>query len=155
MGLLSTYTSANRVVTDDKIVTYSQNLIYGDWTYQSTVAELITLHSVYEYHRYCSKSYSYVGMDLSTARDCANAMITKYTRSYKISDWQSSGASAGEFVDVNGGSVVMADIAIQKREGQMYDVVINVREDDTRLRSYSTSPASLFTAENTRDYDEN
>lgn len=78
-------------------------------------------------------------------------MITKYTRSYKVSDWQGS----SEFRDIDGGSIPMADIVIQKRAGHMYDVVVSVREDDSRNRvvSYS-SPATLFTTENNRDYDE-
>ena len=49
----------------------------------------------------------------------------------------------------------MADIAVQQREGCMYDVVINVREDDARLRTNVTAnPSSLFTTENARDYDD-
>ena len=47
----------------------------------------------------------------------------------------------------------MADICIQQQEGHMYSVIVNVREDDVRLRTYSTDPASLFSAENQRDYD--
>lgn len=48
----------------------------------------------------------------------------------------------------------MADISIQQQVGHMYSVVVNVREDDVRLRTFSTTPSSLFTAENNRDYDE-
>ena len=78
-------------------------------------------------------------------------MISKYTRSYKVSDWNGS----GEFQDIDGGSICMADVVIQKRAGHMYDVVVSVREDDSRNRvaSYS-SPETLFTMENRRDYDE-
>jgi len=76
-------------------------------------------------------------------------MITKYTRSMKVSDWAS-----GEFTDIDGGSMCMADIVIQKRAGHMYDVVISVREDDSRNRVASYTPSTLFTTENNRDYDE-
>ena len=78
-------------------------------------------------------------------------MIAKYTRSYEVSDWY----GASDFRDISGGSICMADIVIQKRAGHMYDVVISVREDDSRNRvaSYS-SPETLFTMENRRDYDE-
>ena len=82
-------------------------------------------------------------------------MITKYTRSFVVSDWNSSGQYAGTFTDISGGSVVMADIAIQQREGHMYDVIVNVREDDTKLRTSAVTPSSLFTTENARDYDTN
>lgn len=76
-------------------------------------------------------------------------MITKYTRSVKVSEW-----GTGEFSDIDGGTICMADITIQKREGHMYDVVVSVREDDSRNRRASWTPSSLFTAENNRDYDE-
>jgi len=77
-------------------------------------------------------------------------MITLYTRSVKTSEWN----DAGSFVDRDGGSTCMADISVQKRSGHIYDVVISVREDDTRIRTSSTSPSSLFTTENNRDYEE-
>ena len=91
MGLLQTYNSDNRVVTNDKVVTYSMRLISGTWTYLTAINVEVTLHSAYEYHRYCTKTYSYVGMDKATANACAQAMITKYTRSFSISEWNSSG----------------------------------------------------------------
>lgn len=36
----------------------------------------------------------------------------------------------------------------------MYDVVVNVREDDAKNRVANWTPSSLFTTENKRDYDE-
>lgn len=153
MGLLTSYGANNRVVFNDKVVTYSKQRIYGNWTYLSALNILTTLYWVWEYHRYCTKSYMYVGMDLATAQSCAAAMITKYTRSIKISEWQDGGGNAGTFQDVNGGSICMADICIQQQEGHMYSVIVNVREDDVRLRTYSTDPSSLFSSENQRDYD--
>lgn len=33
MALLNSYSSANRVVSNDKVVTYSQQRVYGNWTY--------------------------------------------------------------------------------------------------------------------------
>lgn len=35
----------------------------------------------------------------------------------------------------------------------MYDVIVNVREDDVRMRKTVATPSSLFTNENNRDYD--
>ena len=95
----------------------------------------------------------YVGMSLEAANTCAAAMLTKYTRSFKVSEWNEGGSAGGTFTDVNGGSVCMADICVQQREGHMYDVVVSVREDDTRTRIAPVNPESLFTAENQRDYD--
>lgn len=97
----------------------------------------------------------YVGMDLATAQACAAAMVAKYTRSYTMSEWNTSGSSAGTFTDVSGGSVCMADISVQQEVGCMYSVVVNVREDDVKLRTTSTTPSSLFTTEDNRDYDTN
>jgi hypothetical protein len=68
-----------------------------------------------------------------------------------VSDW----VGKNEFQDIDGGSICMADIVIQKRAGHMYDVIVSVREDDCRNRvaSYS-SPSVLFATENNRDYEE-
>ena len=109
--LLNTYSSANRVVYNDKVVTYSKQRIYGQWSYV-TLNMTTTYYWVWEYHRYCTKSYMYVGMDKATADACAQAMVQKYTRSIKISEWQDGGGSAGTFQDVDGGTICMADICI-------------------------------------------
>lgn len=52
----------------------------------------------------------------------------------------------------------MADISIQQQQGHMYSVIVNVREDDTKLRTDAqaqsiSDPSALFSAENARDYD--
>lgn len=36
----------------------------------------------------------------------------------------------------------------------MYDVVVNVREDDAKNRVANLTPSTLFTTEEQRDYDE-
>lgn len=66
MALLTKYDASNRVILNDKTVTYSKTRIYGAWSYVSGVS-IITLYSCWEYHRYCSKTYMYVGMDRTTA----------------------------------------------------------------------------------------
>lgn len=152
MGLLTSYGSNNRVVYNDKVVTYSKQRIYGQWSYVMLNVET-TRYWVWEYHRYCTKSYMYVGMDLATAQSCAQAMVTKYTRNIEISEWQTEGGNAGTFQDVPGGSICMADVCIQQQEGHMYSVIVNVREDDVKLRTFSTTPSTLFSTENQRDYD--
>jgi len=91
----------------------------------------------------------YVGMDLTTANACAAAMITKYTRPFYVSSWTDSGT----WEVVPGGSMLMAEVTVQQRAGCMYDVMINVREDDVRMSKTAVSPTSLFTSENARDYD--
>ena len=70
MALLTTYGANNRVIINDKTVTYSKTRIYGAWSYVSATS-VITLGSVWEFHRYATKVYSYVGMDRATAQSCA------------------------------------------------------------------------------------
>lgn len=150
MGLLNIYGEDNKVVLNGKVVTYSRSRIYGQWNYTGMPGQITTYDWVWEYHRYCEKSYMYVGMDKATAEACARAMVTKFTRTFKVSDWD---AATGSFQDNDGGQVCMAEVAVQQREGHMYDVLVYVREDDGRLRLNSVTPETLFTAENNRDYD--
>lgn len=70
MGLLSSYTADNRVINQGRTVTYSKSRIYGQWSYVSGMT-VITIGQAWEYHRYCQKLYSYVGMDYDTALSCA------------------------------------------------------------------------------------
>ena len=154
MGLFTTYGEANRVIDQDLVKTYSRQRVYQDYTYVYGVAELITIHSVWEYHRRATKSYRYVGMDRDTANACAAAMVTKYTRTTKVSDWNATGEHAGTFSDIDGGTIPMAEVAVVHVAGCMYEVHVTVNEDDAKLRTNVVSDvASLFSVENSRDYD--
>lgn len=76
MALLRTYNASNRVVINDKTVTYSMARVTGTWQSEKLIYEQQTTYSwMWEFHRYCQKSYKYVGMDLATANACATAMI--------------------------------------------------------------------------------
>ena len=84
-------------------------------------------------------------------------MIAEYTRSTIISKWDPTGQSMynAEFVDADGGTVLMADVNVQKTAGHMYEVVVQVREQDIRMRiNGSAGLSSLFTTENQRQYPE-
>lgn len=154
MGLLTSWGAANRVIDQDLVKTYSRQRVFQDYTYVYGVAQLITIHSVWEYHRRATKSYRYVGMDRATAESCAAAMATKYTRTTKVSDWNGSGEHAGTFSDIDGGAIPMAEIAVVHVAGCMYEVHVTVNEDDVRLRvDVVNNVASLFSTENSRDYD--
>lgn len=159
MALLNTYTSANRVVTNDKVVTYSMTKLNGNWSWFDGVYTH-TYYWAWEIHRYCTKNYKYVGLDLATAQACAAAMVTKYTREFKASIYEAPGMGQGSFIDYSMGRRCMAEVSINQVAGHMYEVVISVTEDDSRMRTpdqttASTDPASIFTAENARDYDTN
>ena len=149
MALLNNYGSGNRVIINDKAVTYSKRKIYGSWSFVDGTT-VTTYTEAWEYHRYCAKTYMYVGMSQSAANNCVAAMVNKYTRNFNISEWDEN---LHEFSDEYGGSQCMADICSQQREGHMYDVQICVREDDFRIRIGSFSPEALFSGENNRDYD--
>ena len=154
MGLLTSWGAANRVIDQDLVKTYSRQLVYQDYTYVYGIAELITIHSVWEYHRRATKSYRYVGMDRDTANACAAAMVAKYTRATKISDWNATGEHAGTFSDVDGGDIPMAEVAVVHVAGCMYEVHVTVNEDDTKTRTNIVANLeTLFATENSRDYD--
>lgn len=151
MALLSNYSSANLVITEGKTVSYSQTRIYGSWSYTSGTT-VTTYTEAWEFHRYCSMSFEYVGMTYSAAMSCAEALVEKYTRSFKLSEWDSS---QGVFVSTSGGSVPMASVAVAYDGGNAYSVRVSVREDDTRLKR--TAPgevSSLFSEEDSRSYEE-
>ena len=142
MGLMNTWNASNRVVEQGKVITYSKKGVKG---------RSIWWNKGYEYHRYCSLTYRYVGMDYSTAVSCANAMIAKYTRNYTEATWDDDSYI---YHNDNKGTKCMADIGIQKREGCMYEVTVAVREDDSKMNySGAADVASLFSSENARDYD--
>lgn len=154
MGLLTSWGAANRVIDQDLVKTYSRQRVYQDYTYVYGIAQLITIHSVWEYHRRATKSYRYVGMDRDTANSCAAAMVAKYTRTTKVSDWNGSGEHAGTFSDIDGGAIPMAEVAVVHVAGCMYEVHVTVNEDDMRLRvEIVANPETLFSTENARDYD--
>ena len=154
MGLLTSWGAANRVIDQDLVKTYSRQRVYQDYTYVYGVAQLITIHSVWEYHRRATKSYRYVGMDRDTANACAEAMVTKYTRTTKVSDWNATGEHAGTFSDIDGGAIPMAEVAVVHVAGCMYEVHITVNEDDVRLSvAIVANPETLYSTENARDYD--
>lgn len=139
MGLLTTYSAANRVVDSDTPVTYKVNaIVYEMW------------HAAYEVHRYKTKSYKYVGMDFATAQQCAATAAAYYQRvkhTYQLDD-------SGTWKTHQSCPCNMADITIERVDGDMYDVVINVNEDDVYMSTGGdlSDLGALFDANN-RKYD--
>ena len=150
MALLTTYSSANRVVTADSVPTYSGRLISGEWS-ASIDNITTTYYYMYEYHRYRTKEYRYVGMDYSTAIACATSAASYYLRNARMSIWDDT---TGEFNRDSFIRETMANIALEQVAGEMYDVVISVNEDDSCLNHVAyTDISTLFTTENSRGYD--
>lgn len=149
MALLNDCTAANRVIHSGKTVSYSRRVVYGSWSYASGTS-IITNSRAWEYHRYCSLSYSYVGLTKDAAFSFAASKITLYMRDTNYSEWDST---SGVFTVKEGGSVLMAEITPRHTQGDMWQLDICVREDDSRMTLGVVSPSSLFAVEDGRDYD--
>lgn len=155
MALIEEYGSSNRVIDQGKVVTYSKVKTYNRYSYLSGVNEITTIGHEYEYTRFCTKSYRYVGMTKAAAEECAEDMVALYTRTTKTSEWIASGTGAGSFADSTAGSQIMAKVAVIHNAGRMYSVRVDVNETDVRIRTTATHDfESLFSSENARDYDE-
>lgn len=76
-------------------------------------------------------------MSKSTAERCQQAMISKYTRNIRFSDFNTN---TGDFTEVNGGSILTANIYIspmdsnQKSEG-LWACVVEVSDETTFFRN--------------------
>ena len=157
MALLTTWTDNNKVIEQGLTITYSVSKTFGTWTAtSSTASSAVEVYTqAWEIRRFAKATFKYVGLDYTSAKSCAQAMATAYTRTTKVSVWDPTGQSMydPEFVDIDGGSVLMADISIQHVEGHMYEVIISIGEEDTRMRRHlPVSVESLFTTENNRTY---
>lgn len=137
MGLWTTYGDANKVTSRGLAVRYSvQPSKHG-----------------YEVTRYATKSYAFVGMDRATAKACASAKRSQYTREYSRVETKSgtSGSTVAEVTVVE----CPCDIAETRMNGGMWQVQVDVNETDTKpAAEIPPDPASIFAAANGRNYDE-
>lgn len=159
MALLNTYTNDNKEIETGLTITYAKTKVFGVWVAEPIIATgaSVTYTEAWEYRRFAVGTFKYIGLDYSTAIACANAMNAKYTRTTQVSVWDPVGQSMydAEFVDKDGGSMPMADVSVQKTAGHMYEVIVSVRETDTRMRMDGTEePEDLFEDENERNYSE-
>lgn len=161
MSLFSSYGDNNRVIDSPLCVTYTKNRVSGNYVGETTTASGITATytEVMEYHRRATKCYRYIAMDYGTATICRDEMIAKYSRDFKMSTWDATTSDSlglGTFVDSDAGNMLMAEVAMARNEDGSWDVVINVNEDDVRLRKigYATSNPFLFASERSRGYDD-
>lgn len=152
MALLSNWSATNREISEGKVVTYSISPVFGSWSYVSGNI-ITTITRAWEYHRYCSMSYAYVGMTYETALACAAAVVKNYTRQTRYSEFSED---EGTWTIKNGGSILMASVSVRLDGGTAYRVDVQVREDDslTMKNNVSDVVAALFAAENARTYEE-
>lgn len=150
MGLLTTYTSANRVVDTALAVNYARRVVMQ--TFVEETGTVPTTHNhAWEYTRTATKTFRYVGMDAETAEDCAADLRALFTRATRISNWNSA---YGRFDRDDAGNVPMADVVCQHEDGGMWSVTVSVNEQDTYMSLYpSESFSTIFATENARDYD--
>ena len=153
MGLLTTYGAHNRVEEQSLNVRYSKIRISGMWSWES-----ISLSGSYTYmwecHRYATKSFRYVGMNKATANACAAELKTALTRSIRVSLWNGD-VNGGSWSRENGGTNLMSDVTVNHVAGNMYEVQVNVNEDDVMLAKIDDNPdpSAQFSAEDARQYD--
>lgn len=149
MGLLSTASAANRVTERELAVTYSVSAVRGSWSW-TVLNVTYTITVAYEYRRHATCAYRYVGMDYASAKAAADEVRSKYTRAFWTSGW----GSGGDFETANTGTKLQGSVEVVQRAGHLYDVVVEVNEDDFRLRkSPGLNPDAVFANENARVYD--
>ena len=94
----------------------------------------------YEVICHSTASFEYVGMDYATADKCRTAMITKFTRTKTL--WEFDAGSydqatstffAGWKQKTNGATVQEAEVSLQPMGGHMYKVAVNVDCEDIKF----------------------
>ena len=131
----------------------TEQLVFGNWTGTSVVASAasVTYGSMWQYQRFCSYSYQYVGMDYDTAVSCANTLASFLTRSTTMYIWSSTAGTMGDWIARSGGSQLMSKISVVHADGKMWTVTVDVNELDTIMSKTQTTPS--WTAEDNRQYD--
>lgn len=80
-----------------------------------------------KYTRYRTKNYSYVGMSKATAKQCVDAKVAQYTRTFynwyqKNGLWLQDRTRDGMYTEL------VAGVQATKRDGELWDVEIQVNE---------------------------
>lgn len=152
MSLKTSYSDDNFVLDEGLVVTNSQTIIQGSWTWESISASG-SFSRMREVHRYARKSFRYVGMTYAAAKTCKTAMVNAFNRPFKTSVWNGA-TNQGEWTVQNGGTIVMADVSIVSAGGDAYDVVVRVNEDDVRMMKVDDTYVynTVFSTERARTY---
>ena len=107
---------------------------YGSWTY--TVGNVTTtLNWVWEYRRFTTMRYRVIGLTEAAADALQETLSEAYTRQTRISVFIESGSGAGGFEEQDGGYDRMARVVKYHIEGDVWGVLVDVREQSVRLRS--------------------
>lgn len=175
MALLTAYNDTNKVTDNALNVKYSiemgtmtQKIVPAGGKGSSGGETQYVETPYYRVTRYAQKQYEYVGMDYNTAVSCQNAKIQQYTRSYsRIVEVLSSDptweppeddpeATPPQYTVLQNQPIIActSDIVATHKGGSMWNVSITVNEADEKpSMTLPSNAASLFTAENQRNYD--
>lgn len=148
MALLKTYSAANKIILNGKTrritcgspsdpVLSASNASDGSISVSSDVWYEMICHS--------TASFAYVGMDLSAAKACRDAMIRKFTRGKKIWEYKTTYDPETKVIKIGwvqsatGAIVQEAEVDLTPMGGHMYQVTVQVDCEDTVM---TTSPSS-------------
>lgn len=152
MALLTSYTAANKITLSGKTRRITCGAPSAPILSLSNAGDgSITVSSDVWYEMIChsTATFAYVGMDLSTAKKCRDAMIQKFTRGKKIweykttYDTQTNALKVGWVQSATGATVQEAEVDLTPMGGHMYQVTVQVDcEDITMTTSPSTTTFS-------------
>lgn len=148
MALLKTYSGANKIILNGKTrritcgspsdpVLSASNASDGSISVSSDVWYEMICHS--------TASFAYVGMDLSAAKACRDAMIRKFTRGKKIWEYKTTYDPETKVIKIGwvqsatGAIVQEAEVDLTPMGGHMYQVTVQVDCEDTVM---TTKPSS-------------
>lgn len=148
MALLTTYSNANKIILSGKTRritcgTPSAPTVSATKSEDGTIA--VSTDVWYEMICHSTASFSYVGMDLATAKKCRDAMLTKFTRSkhvweYKTTVDEDKGTvKIGWVKSATGATVQEAEVDLTPQGGHMYQVTVQADCEDVVM---TTTPSS-------------
>lgn len=148
MALLTTYTAANKLILNGKTRritcgTPSAPTVSATKSEDGTIT--VTTDVWYEMICHSTASFSYVGMDLATAKNCRDAMITKFTRHKKVWEYKTTTNAETGVVKIGwvqsatGATVQEAEVDLTPQGGHMYQVTVQADCEDVVM---TTTPSS-------------
>ena len=148
MALLTTYTAANKIILSGKTrrITCgppSTPIVSAAKSEGGTIS--VTTDVWYEMICHSTAAFAYVGMDFATAKNCRDAMITKFTRSKKIWEYKTTYDPETKVIKIGwvqsatGATVQEAEVNLTHVGGHMYEVTVQVDCEDVVM---TTSPSS-------------
>ena len=148
MALLTSYTAANKIILSGKTrrITCgapSAPIVSATKTEDGTIS--VTTDVWYEMICHSTASFAYVGMDLSTAKTCRDAMIEKFTRTKSVWEFRTTvnneagTVTIGWVQSATGATVQEAEVNLTHVGGHMYEVTVQVDCEDVVM---TTSPSS-------------